>query len=39
MASWATGPAWILTVRLLLTLGLLLALAGAYVAIGGVLSR
>lgn len=39
MASWATGPAWILTVRLLLTLGLLLALAGAYVAIGEVLSR
>ena len=39
MASWATGPAWILTVRLLLALGLLLALAGAYVAIGGVLSR
>ena len=39
MASWATGPAWILTVRLLLTLGLLLALAGAYVAIGGVLAR
>ena len=39
MASWVTGPAWILTVRLLLTLGLLLALAGAYVAIGGVLSR
>jgi len=39
MASWASGSAWILTVRLLLTLGLLVALAGAYVAIGGVLSR
>lgn len=38
MASWVAGPAWVLTVRLLLTLGLLLALAAAYVAIGGVLA-
>jgi hypothetical protein len=37
-ASWVAGPVWILTIRLLLTLGLLLALAGAYVAIGGVIN-
>lgn len=36
-ASWAGGPAWVRTVRLLLTLGLAWALVAAYAAMAGVL--